>query len=180
MKKKGLVIAVVALVVWAVFICVILFQPTFGYQIKKILLPSAERIQTNYFVQNTIFFDAHTSDYDQEQARYAQINIGAYSHYTGKVVTQQDIKTFLQKDKNPDGSPRTYEDDETGKIRDFVTWCAFHNNEVNSYGANLSRLQIQYCQKHPEFKQYLLQELNIQQIAELEKQLQNPSYSPKL
>ncbi|MCL2654237.1 MAG: hypothetical protein FWD65_00820 [Coriobacteriia bacterium] len=101
-----------------------------------------------------------------------QIHLNAYHLDTNKVVTRQDVKTFLQESSNSNGTPRTYEDDTTGHVKDYVDWFKHNSITVDSHEENLQKMLP------PGFKLY--EGLSLSQLAELEKALQDPHYMPKL
>ena len=93
--------------------------------------------------------DTSSSDADQSNL---QFELCAYKHYTGKTVTLEDIQSFLSKQKNSDGSPRTYMNP-PGAVSDYVKW--YKNLKPSSlvgYGMALSKIMIDYESTHPEAK----------------------------
>ena len=84
---------------------------------------------------------------------------------------------FLAEPLNPDGSPRTYMDDETNVIKDLVDWCYGHTMELNGYSYKLNDVLNHYIVNHQEFALTLLVDLSHEQINELEKKLKDPTYS---
>ena len=172
MNKKRLVIIIVLLACLAVSGFFIIDG------IERANSKRAHYIKVNYEVQNEAFFDWGKGEYMPYDSAYdteMQIHINAYMHKTGQAITIDDIKTFLKDKENPDGSPRTWEDD-TGVIFEFVDWCADNALAMFDYRNKLEGELTKYYHEHPDFPYTALAYLNADQINELDKKINNPDY----
>jgi hypothetical protein len=135
-----------------------------------------------YRQQNGAFFDWHTAEgylpYDKEFEWKMQVHINFYMKYTGKTVTVGDVETFLANPENPNGTPRTWKDDRTGVISDFVEWfwSGQSIDEFRFYEDRLFGILLDYRDAHPGCPYTTLSKLTPEQIIELDKKLLNPDY----
>ncbi len=138
----------------------------------------AHYTEVSYKIQNNAFFGRNKGEYVPYDAAYnteLQIHINVYTRKTGQAITIDDIKTFLKDKENPDGSPRTWEDD-TGIIFEFVNWCADNALALTDYRASLDRELHVYYEQNPELPYYSIYDLSVNQIIELDKKLDDPNY----
>ncbi len=172
MNRKRLVIIIVLLAILAA---------TGYFVIDGLERANAKRahyIKVGYEIQNEAFFGWGKGEYMPYDAAYdteLQIHINAYTRKTGQAITIGDVETFLKDQENPDGSPRTWEND-TGAVYDFVNWCADNAMAINDYSSSMQGVLTKYCVENPEFPYYSLYDLNAAQINELDKKLNDPNY----
>jgi len=139
-------------------------------------------IEMAYEIQNKAFFDVGFPEYTpyNKQYEYAlQINTLCYTRNTGKTITLTDVEVFLENSENTDGTPRTWEDDQTNIIKDFVNWCLNSNNrnDLASYRRGLERVFGQYLKHHLDCPYGDISELTPEQIIELDKKYLDPDYN---
>ncbi len=168
-----------------IFILALATVAFFGYLIiNTINIAKVKRayyehyIKSSYQMQNDAFFGLGQGEYmpyDSIHNTELQIHINVYTRKTGKTVTIDDVKTFLKDQENTDGSPRTWEDD-TGIIFDFVYWCADNAMAINDYKGNLQDELTKYNEQYPDCLYDKLSDLNVEQINELDKKLDDPNY----
>lgn len=176
--KKTVIFVILGICILIISICAIIVSG----QIKERKREMRE-IEIKYHLQNDILKtgSSYTSRYGhmpyyEEMERYLQLDLCAYHYYTGKVVSLEDVKAFLENPLNPDGSPRTYDDDETGVIRDFVIWGGRHRSEMQGYQNNMQRILITYVVSHPEIGLVVLSDLSLDQIHMLERKKEDPDF----
>ena len=138
-------------------------------------------IELAYEIQNKAFFGIGIPEYmpyDTKHEWRLQTNIILYIRSTGEIITLSDVETFLASPMNQDGTPRTWEDDETGIIYDFVRWCLASKNAgaLDSYRNDLSRIFVQYLIQNPDCQYGHLSDLTPEQIVELDKKYLDPEY----
>ena len=114
--------------------------------------------------------------YSREYEYQLQISINCYARNTGNVVTLGDVETFLATPENPDGTPRIWEDDETGIIGDFVEWCYWNSNKVEEYRNDLARILDKYNRQNTYSPYSTIRDLTPEQINELDKKYESPDY----
>ncbi len=172
MNRKRLIVIVVALV----------FVAVAGYfVIDGINQANAKReryLFGSYQIQNEAFFGLGQGEYmpyDATREPELQIHINVYTRKTGKTITLKDVETFLTDEKNSDGSPRTWEDD-TSVIFEFVNWCADNALAMFDYRNKLEGELTKYYHQHPDSQYITLSDLNVDQINELDKKLNDPNY----
>ena len=136
-----------------------------------------------YYIQNDILnaggdsSDPYAySPYNEQRERFLQINLCAYSYFTGNTVTLEDVSSFFAEQLKPDGTPKTYLDDETGIVKDLVIWCDRHRSDINGYHDDFTHMLTLYITGHPEFGGVTITTLSLDQIQELEKKLKDPNY----
>lgn len=132
----------------------------------------------SYRMQNEAFFDWGKGEYMPYDAAYdteLQIHINAYTRKAGQMISIDDVKTFLEERQNPDGSPRTWEND-SGIIYDFVRWCGYNAMDMFDYRESLSGVLTRYNEQYPDCPYNKLSDLSVDQINELDKKLDDPNY----
>ena len=145
---------------------------------KEIAMKS--HIASMYGIQNEAFYSLTVQDhylpYLKEDEFRLQAHINYYIRKTGKIITINDVEIFLAKPENPDGTPRTWEDDETGIVKDFVDWCSRRSLELYHYRGNLQGILSDYRIQHRECPYRILEDLTPDQITELDKKYADPDY----
>jgi len=137
-------------------------------------------IELTYEKQNRAFFGIGFPEYTPYSKKYEwklQSHIILYTRETGKTLSLNDVEVFLNTMENPDGSPRTWLDDETGTINGFVEWCRWNKERLDNYRDELLDLYIMYSIEHPEFEYHSVSELTPVQIIELDKKYLDPDYN---
>ncbi|MCL1852811.1 MAG: hypothetical protein FWF88_07245 [Peptococcaceae bacterium] len=143
---------------------------------------SQEELELRYKQQNDAFFGWYGVNkympYDKECVWKTQVHMSFYIRHTGKTITAGDVKTFLANPENPNGTPRTWQDDETGIIKDFVDWFRWGQNidEFRFYSGNLQDILTAYCDARPGCPYTQLSKLTPDQIIELDKKYLDPDY----
>lgn len=99
---------------------------------------------------------------DENTEKGLYIAIKAYIHECEEELSLKDIKDFLSESTNEDGTPKTYSDDKTGKIKKFVEWHNSYN--VSSYTDKLNRIFADYCKTHSDFPSSSICDLTFEQI----------------
>lgn len=167
-QKKALLIT--GVIVLGLLIVLVPIYCIRSYRIKK-----AERaiyIARKYSVQNEAFARGYYKEeympykYDGESFLRLQMYLNAYHYRTGETCTADDIKKFLETSKNPDGSPRTFEDD-TGPVGKYVKWHGNCDDYWDTYENNLNKILSKYKEKNPECSYYNIDELTIEQVNEI-------------
>ena len=132
-----------------------------------------------YDTQNKVFNDSGEGKYVTYKKEYEnelQIDMCAYIRATGKTITLSDVETFLATSENPDGTPRTWEDDETGIIKDYVNWHRYNKSLRDEYRSALGKIFMQYIKENLECPYEGLSFLSPEQILELDKKYADPDY----
>ena len=177
----------------ALFILLLFIFLYFGYRIadniahKRVEYKENRRIvnellnEMAYEIQNKAFFGVGFIEFTPYNKKYEyslQINILLYTKDTMKVITLSDVETFLATSENRNGTPRTWEDDETGIIKDFVGWCLEEKNskDLKIYRSDLQVVLVDYCIQNPECPYTTLSKLTPEQIIELDKKYTNQNY----
>ena len=128
-------------------------------------------IEQSYRIQNEAFaFGYYKEEYmpynpTKESLSKLQVYLNAYHYKTGKTCTADDIKKFLETPKNPDGSPRTFEND-AGPVGKYVKWYYSDPNR-DMYRNNLTSILSRYIAKNPECSYYNIDELTVEQVNEI-------------
>ncbi|MCL1791251.1 MAG: hypothetical protein FWG40_07835 [Peptococcaceae bacterium] len=186
MTKKGIALSILIFLLVGVLFYV-------GYRIgdntalKRIEQEEKHRIANKlivemaYEVQNKAFFGIGFIEYTPYNKKYEwalQINIRLYTRETMKVITLSDVEAFLATPVNHDGTPRTWEDDETGTIKDFVQWCLAGKNAgvLAFYKGELRDILADYRVEDPHCPYKNLEDLTPEQIIELDKKYLDPDY----
>jgi hypothetical protein len=143
-----------------------------------------KEIEVRYRQQNDAFYGwgGTTSfvPYDKEFEWITQVHICFYMRYTGKTITVRDVEAFLATSEKPNGTPRTWKDDETGIIYDFVEWVFYQGKgiyEFNFYRDKLLVTLTHYCDEHRDCPYRILSDLTPEQIIELDKKYVDPDYN---
>ena len=132
-----------------------------------------------YDIQNEAFHISERGKYAPYSKKYEnelQIDMCAYIKATGKTITLSDVETFLATSENPDGTPRTWEDDETGIIKDYVNWHGYNKSLRDEYRSALGKIFMQYIKENLECPYEGLSFLSPEQILELDKKYADPDY----
>ena len=180
MKKKRVVFIAIGLLLAGICVLIAVIHVADQREEREVQMIELKR---NYRIQNDILCTGYSgfnkyayAPYYEGTERYLQITLCAYEYYTGQTVTLEDVKAFLAQPINPDGSPRTYVDDETGIIRDLITWCYSHTAEINGYRNELTRVINTYVVSHPDLGGVILFDLSLDQIYMLEKKMKDPDF----
>jgi hypothetical protein len=141
-------------------------------------------LKIDYESQNNAFWGVYKGEYmpyqdGPDSLRRLQLNLNAYHKYTGNTLNLEDVKVFLQTTENSDGSPRTYLDG-SETIRDYVEWYGFSEASRNQYRNDLDDILFEYQREHPDKLLPSLYDMTIEQLNELDKKLQDPSYDLNL
>ena len=162
-----------------------------GYRIvdsinQKKTAEEAERIVAmkshiafRYSMQNEAFYGLGSYEYLpylKEAEFRLQAHINYYTRNTGKTITLSDVEAFLANPENSDGTPRTWEDDETGIVKAFVDWCRGKRSDIDNYRGNLEGILNQYLRINPKCSYNKLADLTPEQITELDKKYADPDY----
>ena len=135
LPKKKLLIVILAVLAASVLVFT-------GYKIyehfsndEAIVGVDQNEIEVRYIQQNDAFYDFGGTKsflpYNKEFEWITQIHICFYMRYTGKAITVHDVESFLATSENPNGTPRTWRDDETGIIYSFVEWVFYQGVTAN-------------------------------------------------
>jgi hypothetical protein len=139
-------------------------------------------IEHYYRQQNVAFFEwGHARSYEPYNKKYEwllQAHMNLYIRNTGKTITLADVETFLAISENPDGTPRTWKNDETGIVKDFVDWywLWLSTDEVRFYKDELQSILTRYYVAHQDCPYTTLSLLTPEQIIELDKKYLDPDY----
>ena len=136
-------------------------------------------IAFRYSMQNEAFYGLGSYEYLpylKEAESRLQAHINYYIRNTGKAITLNDVKTFLADPENSDGTPRTWEDDETGIVKDFVDWCRGKRIDIDNYREDLQRTLARYRVQNPKCPYLIINDLTPEQITELDKKYADPDY----
>jgi hypothetical protein len=182
MRKKTLFIMLIFVIIIAVIIVAVLATEVARQREEKEVM--MKEIERNYRIQNEILCTGYAgfnqyayAPHYEGMERYLQLNLCAYNHLTDHQVTLEDVKTFLAEPLNPDGTPRTYIDDESGIIKNLVSWCYSNTAKLNGYRDDMESILSTYIAIHPGLGGVTLIDLNLEQINKLEKKLKDPTYN---
>jgi hypothetical protein len=180
MRKKTLIIVILAIIAMSVLIFT-------GYKIHGHFSNSGTisevdkyEIEMQYRQQNDAFYGLASTisfmPYSKEFEWTTQVHINYYMRQTGKTITVHDIETFLATSENPNGTPRTWKDDKTGIVYDFVEWFQQAKGiyEFRFYGDDLQLILTYYRDEHPGCPYITLSDLTPEQIIELDNEFRNP------
>lgn len=181
MTKKSIAIIAISILAIGAFISA-------GYKIShEISYKKAEeamlrtsRIEIGYVMQNKAFFGYGTTMYLPYDYQWElQANLIFYMMNTGNSITLGDVERFLETPENPDGTPRIWEDDETGIIKEFVLWCYTGDNLelLRSYRRELRDVYDDYRIAHPDCQYRILDDLPPEQIIEVTKKHADPDFN---
>ena len=184
MSKKRLVIIILAVIATGVLVFT-------GYKIYEhfsnrgfIEEVDQKEIEVRYRQQNDAFYGwggtTSFEPYNKEFEWITQVNICFYMRYTGKTITVRDVEAFLVTSENPNGTPRTWKDDETGIVYDFVEWVFYQGKgiyEFRTYKDLLHNVLIEYRDNHPGCPYTQLAKLTPEQIIEIDKKYVDPDYN---
>jgi hypothetical protein len=181
MTKKGVIVILAAVLVLGVLSFA-------GYRIinniSKNKAIDIDTIDIGYYYscQNRAFFGwAGTREYMPYNKDYEwrlQMYMNLYIRKTGKAITLSDVETFLATSENSNGTPRTWKNDETNIVKDFVDWYGLWENgdELRFYELNMREILTIYCMQNPSCPYRLLEYLPPEYLIELDKKFLNPDY----
>jgi hypothetical protein len=136
----------------------------------------------HYSQQNAAFFGWAISQehlpYKKDYEWRLQAYMNLYIRKTGKFITLGDVETFLATPENPDGTPRTWKNDETGIIKDYVDWywLWLSSDEMRFYERNIDLVLVEYNRQNPNCPYRILRDLPPEQFIELDKKHIDPDY----
>jgi hypothetical protein len=182
-KKRGikglLIIMVLAILVYPGYIIAKNINQKIADETLARKLAKEAHIEFLYEMQNGAFTNIHESKYMPYRKEYEwilQVHIIFYTRDTGKTVTLNDVEAFLATSENPNGTQRTWKDDETGIVRDFVDWYTENAGYLKTYRSELDRAFSRYRQQHPGCPYEIVNDLTPSQIIELDKKYIDPGY----
>jgi len=152
---------------------------------KRVAYEEKKRIVNNsifelaYTIQNKVLFGIGFSEYTPYTKKYEyelQISILFYYNNTTNTIELSEVEGFLESPTNPDGTPKIWEDDKTGIVKDFVDWSSSNMDERFYYRENLFGLLVDYCVQNPDCPYKVLSDLTPEQIIELDKKYLDPDY----